>query len=580
MKNSAIRVPSFFRETTTSLADECALSGPVAIAISSAVHSPFAWNFGTPTIALPLTSETWTKEELEMVLRHELVHLKRQDSISALLVGMVTTLHWFNPLAWRVAKHVSELREQICDRNVLAAGCDPQKYAGLLFHQARAKSAPYPFSATAMAKPGTLEKRVSMILKETSPLKTADGTQASMSRRILASIGATCLLAISAAVILLGFSPKSSIAEETGNTKLTIHVYSEDAGKQQLGYELNGEEIKGEALSSALKKEAKKNPVLALVQAAPVSLGGLQETMNLAKKAGFSHFIFQKREVKRAGAHFRPISALAGIESTRTVVVPKKAQNKKQIHITTRFVEEPSPLMKKLNTLILPSIELNETPLEDAIAFISQRSVELDSQTTNVEEKGVNFVMKGPPKSETHLVSLTMKSVSIAQIIKIIAHQMQMEVRVDEHAVMLRYTGVPGGAFHPLLGHDPESEKQIKAKLKSIRIPSVEFADTPLRDALEFLTQRSIELDAKTADVDLKGVNIVAENASKELDKSISLKLNNIPLEDAIRYTTDLADMDYRVEGNAVVVFKKEGGNQGFGFDAGGGGFEGGGAGR
>jgi len=129
-------------------------------------------------------------------------------------------------------------------------------------------------------------------------------------------------------------------------------------------------------------------------------------------------------------------------------------------------------------------------------------------------------------------------------------------------------------------------------KLKTIVLPSVEFADTPLRDALEFLTQRSVELDTQEADPAKKGINIILDVGSGlggggggaaapaapaadggfgfeggagggggDLgggggvgDTRINLRLTNVPLAEALRYTTSLAQLKYKVESHAVLV--------------------------
>ncbi len=121
--------------------------------------------------------------------------------------------------------------------------------------------------------------------------------------------------------------------------------------------------------------------------------------------------------------------------------------------------------------------------------------------------------------------------------------------------------------------------RRVEEKLKTIIIPSVEFADTPLKDALEFLQQRSVELDISEADPAKKGMNIVldagvagtsasapagnpfgsvTESSSTTgngvADTLITLRLSNVPLGEALRYTTSLAQLKYKVEPHAIVI--------------------------
>ena len=129
--------------------------------------------------------------------------------------------------------------------------------------------------------------------------------------------------------------------------------------------------------------------------------------------------------------------------------------------------------------------------------------------------------------------------------------------------------------------------RRIEDKLKNIFLPSVEFADTPLQDALNFLQQRSVELDVSEPDPAKKGINIVLDAAilgggggvapaapidggfgfeggapatpafgggGGVGDTRVTLRLSNVPLAEALRYTTSLASLKYKVEPNAVLV--------------------------
>lgn len=132
--------------------------------------------------------------------------------------------------------------------------------------------------------------------------------------------------------------------------------------------------------------------------------------------------------------------------------------------------------------------------------------------------------------------------------------------------------------------------RRIEEKLKTIVLPSVEFADTPLRDAIDFLQQRSVEMDVNEANPARKGINILIDAGSGGGggggagpaapaptdaafgfegagapaagggdvggvgDTRISLRLSNVPLAEALRYTASLAQLKYKVEPFAVKV--------------------------
>jgi general secretion pathway protein D len=114
----------------------------------------------------------------------------------------------------------------------------------------------------------------------------------------------------------------------------------------------------------------------------------------------------------------------------------------------------------------------------------------------------------------------------------------------------------------------------IMAKLNRIIIPRIDLRDTTVREAVEFLKQRSRELDTST-DIpqDKRGVNIVLKLHPSQpdltappipegtpapvggtADTRITLSLTNVPLIEALRYLTELAGLKYKIEPYAVSI--------------------------
>ena len=61
-----------------------------------------------------------TPAELRHVLLHELGHARRRDLLAQTLCSLAACLHWFNPLAWLLARWARADRELACDAWVLA----------------------------------------------------------------------------------------------------------------------------------------------------------------------------------------------------------------------------------------------------------------------------------------------------------------------------------------------------------------------------------------------------------------------------------------------------------------------------
>lgn len=118
----------------------------------------------------------------------------------------------------------------------------------------------------------------------------------------------------------------------------------------------------------------------------------------------------------------------------------------------------------------------------------------------------------------------------------------------------------------------------IIAKLNQIIIPRIDFQEATVRDAVEFLQQRSRDLDTTADGVSAKrGVNIVLklENAAAEPtpdpsspanpgaptpvqggneNTRITLALTNVPLIEAVKYLTELSGLKYKIDPYAVSI--------------------------
>jgi general secretion pathway protein D len=92
---------------------------------------------------------------------------------------------------------------------------------------------------------------------------------------------------------------------------------------------------------------------------------------------------------------------------------------------------------------------------------------------------------------------------------------------------------------------------QINQKLRSIIIPSLEFKDASIEDAVAFLNAKSKELDPEK-----QGINFILRPDVPESAKTFTLNLTNVPLEHALRYITHLAGVKYKVEEFAILIVR------------------------
>jgi len=105
---------------------------------------------------------------------------------------------------------------------------------------------------------------------------------------------------------------------------------------------------------------------------------------------------------------------------------------------------------------------------------------------------------------------------------------------------------------------DTRGTGAISQKLEEIRIPSINFREATVREALDFIKQRSKALDTQEPDENKRGINIVLKldpsNAAAGASTRITLALTDVPLGEALRYIATAANLKIKVEPYAVAV--------------------------
>jgi bla regulator protein BlaR1 len=123
-------------ESIPRLAADLGLRHPVRALITPGVDTPIVWGLRRPAVILPEASSQWSSTQLDMVLRHELAHVKRHDILWLNLASAATVLNWFNPLIWVFRRSLRQAGEYACDDYVLSAGVAGPDYATHLLQTA------------------------------------------------------------------------------------------------------------------------------------------------------------------------------------------------------------------------------------------------------------------------------------------------------------------------------------------------------------------------------------------------------------------------------------------------------------
>jgi beta-lactamase regulating signal transducer with metallopeptidase domain len=115
------------------LADSLGIARRVSVGICDRLAMPVLIGIVRPLILLPpIALSGWSAEQLEMILLHELAHLRRWDNLVNLLQRVVESLLFFHPVVWWLSGWVRLERELCCDRLVVERLGQPVAYAEML----------------------------------------------------------------------------------------------------------------------------------------------------------------------------------------------------------------------------------------------------------------------------------------------------------------------------------------------------------------------------------------------------------------------------------------------------------------
>ena len=146
------------------LQEEYGIRGKVRIYGYPVELSPFTVGVFKPMIFVYAEAD---EKEKELILRHELSHIKRGDVFVKQLASLATYVHWFNPLVRWFKRELEAVAELSSDRMVLehAEKDIRREYAGVVLEYAR--NVPQIATAYGMSQNSkTLKERLECIMKQ------------------------------------------------------------------------------------------------------------------------------------------------------------------------------------------------------------------------------------------------------------------------------------------------------------------------------------------------------------------------------------------------------------------------------
>ncbi len=154
-------------DALTALSREWRLRRPVQLRMHPTAALVAVTGVWRPRIIVPAIATTWTRERWQVVLRHELAHVRRWDLLWQDAAQLLILLQPWNPLAWLSAQRLRRDSEQACDDVVMASGVTAADYAEHLVDIARHSTSQFAghLATSRIAHPSTLERRVHAMLQ-------------------------------------------------------------------------------------------------------------------------------------------------------------------------------------------------------------------------------------------------------------------------------------------------------------------------------------------------------------------------------------------------------------------------------
>ncbi|MBN8421864.1 MAG: M56 family metallopeptidase [Verrucomicrobia bacterium] len=460
----------------------------VALHVSSRVAVPLTWGFIKPMLLLPSDALEWDAERLEAALRHEMGHIRHYDALSRLITSLITAAYWPHVLVWLAAKSWRTAQEQAADDLVMSGGAVAENYALQLLDSARS-------------------------------VQAAGGLRA----------------------------PVMAMAQpSTLETRLSAIM---DGSRDRSSYSMRGA-LAGFAFATAT-----------LALCATAQLRGADE------------------KPEQSSAHGSPLVAKAAAIILPTVQFREATLPEALEFLKTKSVDL-DPEHKGLN-LVLPepdrdkgvliTLDLTDVPFSEALKYVA-------SLSKRVVRYEAAAILIAPMSSKGEMVTRSYKLPAgagakigdarewlVAQGV-VLEHGASAAVVGDGAQLVVRNTQVQqelvdaivsriadGDVVAPSAAELPARPLSfLEKKATAIILPTVQFREATVVEAVEFL-----RVKAKDLDPDKNGVNILVRADETPQNALITLDLKDVPLIEALRYTAELAGMTLVAEPYAFTLRAK-----------------------
>lgn len=218
-------------------------------------------------------------------------------------------------------------------------------------------------------------------------------------------------------------------------------------------------------------------------------------------------------------------------------------------------------LTKKLQTIIIPRLEFRDATVTETVDCFRRMFTGFDEP--NPARGDMNFVLNlgAMPASELPRITVSLTDIPVLEALKYVTGLANLKFKVERSAVVIvPLDAKTKPASAPLVRAAPGErtiQGKVSGKLNSIIVPQLHFRDATLREAVDFLKKKTVDLDTAEPDPARRGFSVVLKlppTTGDSGEKRITLSLKNVPLMDAFKYTAELAGCEMAIDPYALTI--------------------------
>lgn len=200
------------------LCEKFKIAQNVRLLQSNLIETPIVVGWLKPLILVPASAFLqMPPRQLETILAHELVHIRRYDNLLNFLQSFVEILFFYHPCVWWISAEIRREREFACDDAVLETLESPRLvYADALANLeeirllANKKTPPVAVAASG----GKLMKRIERIIEKNTEIKQLSPKQSFWSASLALLLISAVLISVFSAQTALSVNAKNEINEK------------------------------------------------------------------------------------------------------------------------------------------------------------------------------------------------------------------------------------------------------------------------------------------------------------------------------------------------------------------------------